>query len=622
MAVSNSLGFTGETAAMVSTRALKSPREYNDTATPADSVVADDNRANYHTVLREVDGMAEPMEGWPLPSPPGSSTSKTDVHELPAQSSTPSNMSPKAAVMLTQPMEERLATPSPRNPKFSRVPFLSKFFKSTPKDEYTSITGSSQQEDHPPPPPPKSFFEDESDNDAESIHIAQATQARIGTPVLVKHGSTAKVGLKEMLRSTPPTDTRPSSGPSRAKAASILGEDPTFIADTHREETFGRPKALQGEDPANDNGSTQSGPIGLGLWKEINPFAQTAGAPRSQSLQVPVQQLREVPASAPPVARKVSFPLPNPLDIRPEHRFLRQSIVSTPYPSAESKDRKRKRKGSPKGGVTKEAEGKIPVLTLVLYAHSNPYPKVKTLVVPTEQETMLGDKSEGGKPSIVATMRNDYDDEKLFKLIRSEYAGMRGSLHQLISARNVRSISLLSYHSASQLASRKAKPMQFRGDDVQEEIAEARMLNLLHKPSLGRNHHEWTQWVTTLPQNTKDSEAEKDKIALELVEGWSPGKLYLALAAVLVCSLLATLLWIFVGVGESSGELGDMTTDPYIKEGAGSRLAGAYAEVAAHAAGFHGAGGRVGSGAALGLLVLMFGWTGVGAWVLLSWLVT
>lgn len=624
-AVSDSLGFAEETPAMASTRAIKSPRHSNATTTTMETGVSDETRNNYHTVLRELDGMAEPVEGWPLPTPPGTSSSRNDIHELPAQSSAPPNMPPKAAAILEQPTDERLATPSPRTPKFSRVPFLSKLFKSTPKDESRSSMMAYHQDEKGPPPPPKSYFEDESDNDAESIHIAQATQARVGTPMLVKHGSAAKVGLKDMLRSTPPTGSRPNTGPSKAKAATIFGEDSDYIQDSHREETLGMSKALQGEDPAHDNASTQSGPIGLGLWKEINPFAPTS-APRSQSLQVPLQQAPNVPASAPPFTRKVSFPLPNPLDIRPEHRFLRQSIVSTPYPSAESKDSKKKKrgqawKGSPKFATPKADDGKGPALTLVLYGYSNPYPKVKTLVVPSEQEMTLVDKSEGGEPPVVATLKSGFDDEKLFTLIRSEYAGMRGSLHQLISARNVRSINLLSYHSASQLASRKAKPMQFRGDDVQEEIAEARMLNLLHKPSLGRNHYEWTQWINTLPQNTQDNEEEKDKIALELVEGWSPGKLYLAVAAVLVCSLLATLLWIFLGVGGNSVELGNMTTDPYIKEGAGGRIAGAYAEVRAHAAGFHGAGGRVGSGAALGLLVLMFGWTGVGAWVLLSWLV-
>ena len=37
--------------------------------------------------------------------------------------------------------------------------------------------------------------------------------------------------------------------------------------------------------------------------------------------------------------------------------------------------------------------------------------------------------------------------------------------------------------------------------------------------------------------------------------------------------------------------------------------------------GFRDAGGRVETGVVLGILALMFGWTGIGAWVLLSWLV-
>ncbi|KAK4696267.1 hypothetical protein P7C71_g1624, partial [Lecanoromycetidae sp. Uapishka_2] len=569
LAVADSLGFNGDAPVMSSTRALESPRESNATTTTADSVVSDGTRTNYHTVLREVDGVTEPADAWPRPSPPGSSTSKNEIHELPAPSFVPPRISSKVTPSLEQPMDESLATTSSRAPKLSRVPFLSKLFKSAPKDESASSMMEYHRDEKPPPPPPKPYFEEESD-DAESIHIAEATQARVGTPMLVKHGSAAKVGLKEMLRSPPPADNRPGTSRSRQKAAAILGEDSSLIAESLNGENFGMPKAPQDEDLAQDNGSTKSGPIGLGLWKEINPFAPSTAAPRSQSLQVPPQS-SNMAASAPPVTRKVSFPLPNPLDIRPEHRFLRQSIVSTPYPSADSKESKRKKKGptwkgSPKGVAPEANDGKAPVLTLVLYGHNNPYPQVKTLAIPSEQDTNLMDKSEDGKPPIMATLKNQFDDEKLFKLIRSEYAGMRGSFHQLVSARNVRSINLLSYHSESQLASRKAESMQFRSDTVQEEIAELRMLNLLREPRLGRDRREWTRWVNTLPQNIKDSETEQDNIALELVEGWSPGKLYVAVAAVLVCSLLATLLWILIGVGGNGVEVGDMRTDSYVKE--------------------------------------------------------
>ncbi len=69
-----------------------------------------------------------------------------------------------------------------------------------------------------------------------------------------------------------------------------------------------------------------------------------------------------------------------------------------------------------------------------------------------------------------------------------------------------------------------------------------------------------------------------------------------AVASVVLLSILATLLWVFVGVG--------------------SQLPGTEVSM-----GFRDAGGRVETGVALGAFVLLLGWTGVGAWVALSWLV-
>ena len=84
----------------------------------------------------------------------------------------------------------------------------------------------------------------------------------------------------------------------------------------------------------------------------------------------------------------------------------------------------------------------------------------------------------------------------------------------------------------------------------------------------------------------------------------------IALAAVtfLLLSFLATLLWITIG---TKGQLsnGDVTGD---EKGFFTTITG-------------GTGGgmsdRVEGGVLLGLLVLLIGWTGVGAWVGLSWVV-
>ena len=180
-----------------------------------------------------------------------------------------------------------------------------------------------------------------------------------------------------------------------------------------------------------------------------------------------------------------------------------------PYPSGTNteKEKKRKEKEAIKRvaeeGDDEKDEGMEAVLTLVLYGNSNPIPKVKTIVLPSSHETPLIDATENGHPPITASLSQIVDDERLFTLLRSEYNSMHGPFHHLASARNVCSLKLLSYTSMSQLASRQGLSIQLRGDNVQEEIAEARMLEMFWKPRMGRRNKEWVSWVKRLPENAK-----------------------------------------------------------------------------------------------------------------------
>ena len=82
---------------------------------------------------------------------------------------------------------------------------------------------------------------------------------------------------------------------------------------------------------------------------------------------------------------------------------------------------------------------------------------------------------------------------------------------------------------------------------------------------------------------------------LEFVVSWSVRRILLALGAVVVLSLAATLLWVFLGKnshGDGGGE-----------------------------AGFMGAGDRVVAGVVMGICVLLIGCFGVGGWIGVSWLV-
>lgn len=563
-----------------------------------------------------------------LPSPAEQAT-ESDRHPsispLPSRESTirrsfGRSLLTRPPVRSTNPTSEE-STP-PREVGGFRLPFLHGMPRSLRASGYdkSSLTPSEEKEVKDAVQPPGSFFYDGSSDgepDEEDSHIDDAQQAIVGTPVMVKHGSRKKVGLKEMLHTAPLARNNP--GPSRGKAMIMIGEsleldrkpisrDGAFPIRTpsKREGVIGMPQQEQ-EDTTSQHQEDQAG---LGIFRTMNPFAHDVL--RSN----PVSPKHDPAAASPQPKKSVSFP-PQPLqlDIRPEHRFLRQDVVSTPYPPGFKGGGASLYNASEHGTMPTADEAPKSLLTLVLYSHGDSISKVKKIVIPTTPEIALVDNSDEKKPPIKATMRRDFDDEKLFKLIRSEYNSMRGSLRRLASARTVRSMNLLAYCSTSELVSKQGKPMHFRHQDSDEHLAEARMLEIFKKPKLGKRHHEWAEWVTTLPENSNIEPVNNERIALELVEGWSSRKFLAAVVAVLVCSLTITLLWTFLGAGGDT--LGFESSNVTLPGG----LMGNNAATVQSPVGYKGAGGRVETGVALGILVLMFGWTSIGAWILLNWLV-
>ena len=507
---------------------------------------------------------------------------------------------------------------APREVGGFRLPFLHGMPKFLRQSGYakSSLTPSEEKEVKDAAQPPGSFFHDGSSDGEpgeEESQIGDAQQAIVGTPVMVKHGSRTKVGLKRRLHTAPRAQDR--QEPLKGNSTRVMEERMAISRDgafpvrtpSKREGVIGMPQKEQ-QDITNQGQEDQ---VGMGIFQTMNPFA-------SDGLRSHPVSPKHRPAETPPEQSKrtVSFPAAPPqLDIKPGHRFLRQDIVSTPYPPGFQGRGTSLYNLSEHGTMPAIDEAPKSLLTLVLYSHGDSISKVKKIVIPTPPETALVDSSDEKKPPIKAIMRRDFDDEKLFKLIRTEYNSMRGSLRRLASARTVRSMSLLAYHSTSELVSKNAKPMHFRHQDNDKHLAEARMLDLFKKPKLGKRHHEWVEWVTTLPENSNIGSVDNERIALELVEGWSTSKFLAAVVAVLVCSLTITLLWIFLGTG------GDMLGFESSNVSFAGGLSGSSSATVENPIGYKGAGGRVETGVVLGILVLMFGWTSIGAWILLNWLV-
>ena len=596
VAVSDSLGFAHKTSEAPERAWPKNPVKL-----PRRSMFIEDfgeqklgQSEDRTTIAGEMSKIAAATADWPLPTPTASPALGIRFQD----SSTAVDGSEASEFSVQSP--QQTATPIttviiPQVKKSPRLNFLPKFLKAISPGEPkigSAIVESSQAEEAASP---QSFFEDESSDGGEDSQIESAQQAIIASPVMVKHGSTSRVGLQEMLSSTPPRrDTE--AGASRDRTVKLLSND--------LDEKDVRRSSVRSVYDHQHAAISKDASLKAGLSKETFTFSP------SRSKNTPLHlTLSLSPSKNPKAPRKVSFPAPSPLDIKPEHRFLRQSIISTPYPSGDD-DEPQKRLTSTSGTVLQdEPRGDIEsesILTLVIYGNVDTPPKVKRIVIPSRQATSLVDDTVEKHPPINATRVRFFDDEKLFKLIRKEYAGIRGSLRRIASARTVRRINLLSYQSTSQLVSRHAKPMHIDVGEEDGNPSGARILRLFQSPKTGRKRHEWTEWIRSQPENIVETPSDMDHLALELVEGWSPGKLYLAIATVLVCSLAATILWVFIGNRKG----GLAVIDAF----------GAGAQLGRGDVGYRGAGDRVGSGAALGLLVLFFGWTAVGAWMLLSWL--
>lgn len=245
------------------------------------------------------------------------------------------------------------------------------------------------------------------------------------------------------------------------------------------------------------------------------------------------------------------------------------------------------------------------ILALVLFNRRTRVPIFRRIAIPGRKKAVDSPTSPQKSPGSNSSTdpQREFDDERLFKLIRAEYGRMRGTTYHTIAnlfrARDVRDVGFLSFSKASQLlksdrGSQRRKTFPVSGDDG---FAESEMLALYRSPKLGREEYAWVDWIGRRPENNGVMGSEK--IALELVEGWCVRKIGMALVAVLLASVLSALLWTFLGAG-------------------GCTLCFLRNETQT---GFRNAGGRLETGLMLGLLVLLLGWTTVGGWVFLSWLV-
>ena len=443
--------------------------------------------------------------------------------------------------------------------------------------DFLRFTGESQGHEGAP----TSFFEDsDSDLDQDAM-VTEAQRGHVDRPQVVQHRSSRGANLGNSLQlPTTIRDLDDRLGPSRSKAQKILGTQ----VDKSRDRGFANNRRLgrireapaasfQEFDQSAIETERSNDPAGLGLWLHSE---------RDSLTSTPLHRSSHVPSR-----RRVNFP-PSPIDVKPDHRFLRQSIISTPYPHP---------KLTPDYGLSvSSATVRDAVITLCLYSNNNPGPKLSRIVIPADRVSGLVTDSFEKKRH---DSRKDFDDEKLFQLIRDEYAKMRSPFHRYGSFRGLRSFTFSSYKDLAPPASRWQRLAHTKNFSVVDEGFDPEsMLSLYRRPRAGKGQHLWVDWALSLPGrlNGGRSPSPGENLVMEYVEGWCVAKIAAAVVSVVVLSIVATLLWVMVGAGGQQ-----RPTNASM--------------------GWRDAGGRVETGVVLGAFVLLLGWTAVGAWAALSWLV-
>ncbi|KAI4729435.1 hypothetical protein E4T49_02905 [Aureobasidium sp. EXF-10728] len=330
-------------------------------------------------------------------------------------------------------------------------------------------------------------------------------------------------------------------------------------------------------------------------------------------------------------AKKVTM-APPPIDT--SRISQQQPHVKTPYPFRAIHRKEFGRQFSASTPALRSPHVHDSLLTLSI-RRSNPNSRFRlsTLTIPANSEFSAvkngrHSSDRGGKEYTP----QDFDDAELFRQLRQHYQKLLGPWRHF-SARSLTMICVSGDASKQAdsgygwlLTPRSPRTLAHKG--LNDTFSEEKLLRFFRDPSAaGKSRYAWVSWahrladapaITTplpLPSASPITAPDSARTAatastvnnrfsmirraeqhegLEFVVSWSVRRILLALSVVLLLSLAATLLWVFLGKGShfSAGQ-----------------------------AGFLGAGDRVVAGVVIGICVLLIGCFGVVGWIGVSWLV-
>lgn len=231
------------------------------------------------------------------------------------------------------------------------------------------------------------------------------------------------------------------------------------------------------------------------------------------------------------------------------------------------------------------------VIKLCLYSNNHSPPRVALVTIPSQRKVPepaneLVKKKKNAKSS-------PFDDEELLARMHTEYKKLRGSLRGLISLRELKNLSIVARFPASPSLTPQGSIVARRKLEI-EPLAQSQLWRSFRNPKLAHGRYEWMAMLRDFQPSPDDGHALLDETgapAFEFVEGWNVTRIVALAGAALLASLAAGVLWIIFGLDE-----------------AGMR-------------GLESVAARVETGVLLSGVLLMVGWSVIGGWVVLSWLV-
>lgn len=325
------------------------------------------------------------------------------------------------------------------------------------------------------------------------------------------------------------------------------------------------------------------------------------------------------PATVSAHAKKVQV-LPPPIDTTAPRRSLPADMIRTPYPYSPEHERQRRKDLAKLRGSIADPDaielGDETVLTLSL-RRSNPNAKsrISSLVIPAAQTS------------------SSFDDEAFFRCLRVAYAGLLPLSYRLFAARSLARISVTGPASRvadagyGWLVQSPKSPRTLAQKDLSDTFGEDKILRLFLRPREGRGRYAFVYWARRLAAaeeglrtphlHGEDAEAMQREVemkaaldhpppeGLEFSLSWSVARICVVLGFILVASMVASLVWVFLGRNTVATGYG------LVKPG----------QVPVAGGGFRDAGDRVAAGLVMGICILLVGLSGMGGWVWVSWLV-